>query len=35
VALPRIDFRNEDVTLSDSTIQTLAAQHTYFDFHHV
>jgi hypothetical protein len=33
--LPRIDFGDEDVTLADAAIQTLTAQHTDFDFHHV
>jgi len=33
--LPRIDLGDEEVTLADAAIQTLTAQHTDFDFHHV
>src|ERR1700709_66988 len=33
--LPRIDFGNEDGAFADTAIQTLTAQDTYLDFHHV
>src|SRR3984957_10425282 len=33
--LPRVDFGNEDLTLTNSAIQTSTAQYTDLDFHHV